>query len=92
MKIAIVAGGNIPSYWAHSINVMKHAQGFFKLNNEVEIFTIQRLQELKLRKKLEKLKGKEENQNKLLQLITCLRIHNEIWQTIGLMELTFLSF
>jgi hypothetical protein len=49
MKIAVVATKNIPSQWAHSINTMKHANGFYKLNNSVEILTGQHFSELKAR-------------------------------------------
>ena len=52
MKIAIISTGHIPSYWAHSINVMKHANAFYKLNHEVEIITVQRLLEMKFRSKI----------------------------------------
>ncbi len=37
----MVSGGHIPSQWAHSINTIKHAQGFLKLGLETEIFTIE---------------------------------------------------
>lgn len=36
-KIAVLAGGNIPSYWAHSMNVMKVAQGFASLGLETQV-------------------------------------------------------
>jgi glycosyltransferase involved in cell wall biosynthesis len=37
MKIVVVASGNIPSKYAHSIQVMKVAQGFAQLGHEVEV-------------------------------------------------------
>lgn len=52
MKIAVISGAHIPSYWAHSINVMKHAQGFYNLNHEVEIFSVLRFKELILKSKI----------------------------------------
>ena len=52
MKIAVISGGDIPSIWAHSINVMKHAEGFFKLNHDVEIFSISRFTEMTMKLKI----------------------------------------
>lgn len=49
MKIGVITSGNIPSQWAHSINTVKHANGFFNLNNHVEILTIQNFSDLKRR-------------------------------------------
>ena len=49
MKIAVISSGNIPSQWAHSLNTMKHAEGFFKLGYNVEILTVERLLEKKLK-------------------------------------------
>lgn len=46
MKIAVITQ-HVPSNWAHSINTMKHAQGFFKLGYDVEILVINRFQEVK---------------------------------------------
>ena len=37
MNIIITTGGNIPSKYAYSFNIMKMAQGFFSLGNKVEI-------------------------------------------------------
>ena len=45
MKIFIVSFGNIPSQWAHSINTVKHAQGFYELGHRVKICTVKRLYE-----------------------------------------------
>ena len=36
-KVAVLTGGNIPSYWAHSMNVMKVAQGFASLGFETHV-------------------------------------------------------
>lgn len=36
MTIFVTTGGNIPSKFAHSFNVMKMAQGFYKLGNNVK--------------------------------------------------------
>lgn len=52
MKIAVISSGNIPSQWAHSINTMKHAQGFYRLNHQVEVLTVQGIKELVMRLKL----------------------------------------
>jgi len=43
MKIAVITSENIPSQWAHSINLMKHAQGFHNLKHEVAVLVIQGL-------------------------------------------------
>lgn len=48
MKIAIITD-HIPSFYAHSINTTKTAQGFFILGHEVEILAINRFNELKNR-------------------------------------------
>jgi len=37
MNIIVTTGGNIPSKYAHSFNVMKMAQGFYKLGNDVKV-------------------------------------------------------
>ncbi|MHA2284071.1 MAG: glycosyltransferase family 4 protein [Promethearchaeota archaeon] len=37
MKIVVATSGGIPSKFAHSFNVMKMAQGFFSLKNNVEV-------------------------------------------------------
>ena len=37
MNIIVTTGGNIPSKFAHSFNVMKMAQGFYKLGNNVKL-------------------------------------------------------
>lgn len=44
MKIAVITD-HIPSKWAHSINTMKHAQGFFKLGQDVEVLALRRINE-----------------------------------------------
>ena len=44
MKIAIITD-HIPSIWAHSINTMKVAEGFFKLGHEVEVLVVCRAKE-----------------------------------------------
>lgn len=49
MKLAVISSGYIPSRWAHSINTMKHAQGFFKLGHDVEILTVECLLETKMK-------------------------------------------
>ncbi|GAJ09157.1 unnamed protein product, partial [marine sediment metagenome] len=51
MKIAVISSENIPSQWAHSINITKHAQGFFNLNHKVEILTVQGAKEFLMRVK-----------------------------------------
>ncbi len=45
MKIAVISSGHIPTKWAHSINTVKHTQGFVNLNNSVEILTVERILE-----------------------------------------------
>lgn len=45
MKISIASSGDIPSQWAHSINIVKHAQGFYDLGHQVNIYTVKRLYE-----------------------------------------------
>ncbi len=49
MKIAVISLENIPSHWAHSINVMKHAQGFYSLNHNVKILTVEGASEIIMR-------------------------------------------
>ncbi|MFX1328195.1 MAG: glycosyltransferase [Promethearchaeota archaeon] len=44
MKIAVITD-HIPSIWAHSINTMKMADGFFKLGHEVEVLVVCRAKE-----------------------------------------------
>jgi len=39
MKIAVISSGHIPSEWAHSINIIKHANGFYKLGHEIIILS-----------------------------------------------------
>ncbi len=45
MKISIASSGDIPSEWAHSINIVKHAQGFYDLGHQVKIQSVKRLYE-----------------------------------------------
>lgn len=52
MKIAVISSGDIPSQWAHSINTMKHAQGFYKLGYNVEVLTVERFLETEMKYKL----------------------------------------
>lgn len=51
-RIAVVSAGHIPSEWAHSINTMKHADGFSKLDYEVEVLSPERYEEYRLRKRI----------------------------------------
>ena len=51
MKIAVITD-HVPTQYAHSINTMKHAQGFYSLGHEVEILCVQRYIELKNRFKI----------------------------------------
>lgn len=44
MNIAIICD-HVPSTWAHSMNAMKHAQGFFKLGHKVEVLILRRIME-----------------------------------------------
>lgn len=44
MKIAIISD-HIPYPAAHSINIMKHSEGFFRLDYDVEVLTVKRLKE-----------------------------------------------
>jgi glycosyltransferase involved in cell wall biosynthesis len=46
-RIAVVSSGHIPSEWAHSMNTMKHAEGFRDGGNHVEVFSVERYQERK---------------------------------------------
>jgi glycosyltransferase involved in cell wall biosynthesis len=39
LNIIVASGGNIPSRFAHSFNVMKMAQGFYKAGHNVEVVT-----------------------------------------------------
>ena len=51
MKIAVITD-HVPTQYAHSINTMKHAQGFFSLGHNVEILCVQRYGELKNKLKI----------------------------------------
>jgi len=55
MKIAVATGGHIPSLRAHSIAVMKMADGFRKLGHDVEILTVERFLEVSLKRKIKDL-------------------------------------
>ncbi len=52
MKILIASLGRIPSQRAHSVNITKHAQGFYDLGHELKIFTIDRYYEDLLKLKI----------------------------------------
>ncbi|MHA1251507.1 MAG: glycosyltransferase [Candidatus Helarchaeota archaeon] len=52
MKIAIISSRGIPSLTANSINLMKHANAFFSLNHEIEIFSVQNIFKTKIRKRI----------------------------------------
>ena len=52
MKIAIASSGHIPSQWAHSINIVKHANAFLKLGHEIELISVKRFKEDQLLKKI----------------------------------------
>jgi glycosyltransferase involved in cell wall biosynthesis len=52
MKIGIIIGENLPSYWAHSFNVMKMAQGFQNNGCQVEVITAKSKVTQKNRKKI----------------------------------------
>lgn len=54
MKIAIISD-HIPYFCAHSINIMKHSQGFFDLGHKIEVLTVQRFIEEKNRLKIKDL-------------------------------------
>ena len=51
MKIAVITD-HVPTQYAHSINTMKHAQGFYSLGHKVEVLCTQRYIELKNRFKI----------------------------------------
>ena len=55
MKIAVATGGHIPSFRAHSIAVMKMAKGFYKLGHDVEVLTVERFVEDRLRRQIKDL-------------------------------------
>ncbi|MFX1375558.1 MAG: glycosyltransferase [Promethearchaeota archaeon] len=65
MRIGVISEGNIPSRWAHSINTMKHANGFFELNNYVEILTIQSFSEFKMRLRIRNVNNFYDINNKI---------------------------
>jgi len=52
MKMAVATGGDIPSRRAHSIAVMKMANGFHKLGHDVKVLTVERFSENKMKKKM----------------------------------------
>ena len=47
MRITVTTSGHIPSQWAHSINIVKHANAFLKLGHDVQILSIERFLEQK---------------------------------------------
>lgn len=49
MKIGVFSHGNIPSYWAHSINTVEHAQACFDLGHDVTIYSIERTADKRVR-------------------------------------------
>ena len=49
MNIAVITSGDIPSYWAHSINSVKHAEGFHFMGHKCEILTVRRLKDIFMR-------------------------------------------
>ncbi len=51
-KIAVISSGHIPSNWAHSINTVEAANGFYKANQDVELFSPLRWNEAKLLRKI----------------------------------------
>jgi glycosyltransferase involved in cell wall biosynthesis len=53
MNIAVHAAGHIPSEHAHSIAVVKNANGFAKLGHNVDILTVERFLEYQKRKEIE---------------------------------------
>ena len=64
MKIAVISEGDIPSQWAHSINTVNHANGFFNLGHNVEILVIKKYRQFFLRnsnKKIQKFYGINQN-------------------------------
>ena len=52
-RVAIVTNGGLPSYYAHSINSIKHAEAFQELGYLVEVFTPLRIKEFFLLKKID---------------------------------------
>lgn len=64
MKIAVISEGDIPSQWAHSINTVNHANGFFNLGHDVEILAIKKYKQFFFRnsnKKIQKFYGINQN-------------------------------
>lgn len=52
LHIGVFLGENIPSYWAHSFNVMKMAQGFKSIGCQVEVVTAENVNSLRLKKEI----------------------------------------
>lgn len=52
LRISVVSSGDIPSQWAHSINTMKTADAFYKLRHNVEILTVERYLERKMKQEI----------------------------------------
>lgn len=57
MRIGVFIGGSIPSYFAHSFNVMKMAKGFMELGHEVEVVTADSLKVKWLKRKITEVKS-----------------------------------
>jgi hypothetical protein len=52
MKIFVVIPGHIPSQWAHSINIIKTANAFHNLGHEVEVLTVERYEEKRMKREI----------------------------------------
>lgn len=55
LKVGVFLGQNLPSYWAHSFNVMKMAQGFKGVGCKVEVVTAENVDTIKLKKEIKNL-------------------------------------
>ncbi|MFD0696376.1 glycosyltransferase family 4 protein [Paenibacillus sp. GCM10027628] len=52
LNIGVFLGENLPSYWAHSFNVMKMAQGFKHIGCKTEVITSENVNTVKLKKEI----------------------------------------
>lgn len=57
LRIGVFLSENIPSYWAHSFNVMKMAQGFKNIGCQVEVITSNNINAIKLRNEIQDIRS-----------------------------------
>ena len=95
MKVAVVASGHIPSQWAHSINVMKHANAFRRLGHYVEVLSVKGYYEDKFLSRIDnifKWYGVDEVPLKFFKLPFFVYYKEVPWVTSLVRAINFLTF